>query len=397
MASRISDCARVDCTEELHVNRVGVKPELIRWARRRSGHDDTYMHKRFPELPDWESGRSGPTTSKLEKFAKATHTPIGYLFLSEPPEERLPISDFRTIGDVPVRSPSAAMLDTIYLCQQRQAWYRGEIRSAGHEPLDFVDSTDITLDHAVVAERMRSRLEFDATRRGQGSWTDALNLLIKKIEESGILVMISGVVGNNPKWSLDVNELRGFALTDRWAPLIFVNGQDSKAAQMFTLAHELAHIWLGRSGISNYLLSEPSTHPIETWCNGIAAELLVPSSMMRSEYDEGADLSSEMERLARLFKVSTIVILRRIFDIGGVDKAEFYDIYENQLRAWRRSKPKGGKAHSTMIRRTSRRFAKLLVASTMEGKTTRTRAMRLLSIKRIETFNAIAQELGVGR
>ena len=130
------------------------------------------MRKRFPKLPDWESGRSGPTTSNLEKFAKATHTPIGYLFLSEPPEERLPISDFRTIGDVAVRSPSAAMLDTIYLCQQRQAWYRSEIRSAGHEPLDFVGSTDMASDHVAVAARMRARLGFETTRRMKGGWTE---------------------------------------------------------------------------------------------------------------------------------------------------------------------------------------------------------------------------------
>ena len=103
-----------------------------------------------------------------------------------------------------------------------------------------------------VSARIRAALGFSVEeRRDCGTWTDALRLFIRQADQAGILVMISGVVFSNNKRQLDTEEFRGFALVDRRAPLVFINGSDSKAAQMFTLAHELAHIWLGASAISN--------------------------------------------------------------------------------------------------------------------------------------------------
>src|SRR3972149_7073561 len=99
--------------------RVEVKPELLRWARKRSGIDSDVLVHRFPGLDDWESGKARPTLRQLEQFAKATHAPVGYLFLPEPPVERVPIPDFRTIGGERVGRPSPDLLDTIYACQRQ--------------------------------------------------------------------------------------------------------------------------------------------------------------------------------------------------------------------------------------------------------------------------------------
>ena len=159
---------------------------------------------------------------------------------------------------------------------------------------------------------MRAALGFDlAERRALRTWTDALRRFIEQVDSIGVLVMVNGVVGNNTRRKLDPEEFRGFALADDLAPLIFINGADTKAAQMFTLAHELAHIWLGESALSNVEPASAPSHAIEVWCNRIAAELLVPQETLRVAYREGEGLPAQLNRLARHFKVSTLVVLRR--------------------------------------------------------------------------------------
>ena len=379
------------------MNRVGVKPALLRWARERSGRSLHDLQRRFPKFDAWERGEVLPTLKQLEAFAKTTHTPIGYLFLQTPPVENLPVTDFRTMGDVDVSQPSPDLLDTLYLCQQRQDWYRDEIRSAGEVPLSFVGSLDTTADPASAAARMRDALRFDVDQRRQSpTWADALRQFIDQADALGILVMVSGVVGSNTHRSLDPEEFRGFALSDPLAPLVFINGADTKAAQMFTLAHEIAHLWLGESGVSNPEAVVMPDHSIERWCDQVAAELLVPSSLIREEFDSGTELSREVNRLARRFKVSTLVILRRIHDVGGLHRDGFWSAYraeKNRLRELPRRS--GGNAVLNVGARVSKRLARALVVSTLEGRTSYTESFRLLGVKKLSTFESVTERLGI--
>ncbi len=379
--------------------RVDVNPELLRWARERSGLEIATLEHRFPKLEAWERREAQPTFKQLEDFAQATHTPIGFLFLNRPPVERVPIPDFRTVASARFDRPSPDLLDTIYLCQQRQDWYRDFVRTNGDPALAFIGSVKLTDDIPAVASKIRTTLGLDIDeRRRMPTWEAALRRLIEQADDIGVLVMVSGVVGSNNRRKLDPQEFRGFALSDPLAPLVFVNGADTKAAQMFTLAHELAHLWLGESGISESQASTVPEHDTERWCNQVAAELLVPLELVRSEHDRRAPLRDEAQRLARHFKVSTLVVLRRIHDTGAVSKKAFWDAYNSELQRLieiAKTGSGGGDFYATLGVRTGKTFARALVSSTLEGRTSFTLAFRLLGFKKMATFDELGRSLGV--
>ena len=377
--------------------RVEVKPELIRWACQRAGFSIDSLAQRIPRLRLWERSEEKPTLKQIEHFAKTTHTPVGYLFLQEPPIEHVPIPDFRTIGNEHIGHPSPDLLDTIYICQQRQEWYHEFVRSMSEEPLRFVGSATVDSNIEATAADIRSALGFDIEKRGNiPTWTEALRRFIAQADEIGVLVMVSGVVGSNNRRKLDPEEFRGFVLSDNLAPLVFINGADTKAAQMFTLAHELTHVWLGQSALSDVDPTSSPIHSVEAWCNKVAAELLVPLAVLRDEYRDGAELREEVNRLARFFKVSTLVILRRIHDVGGLNEPQLWEAYHEELDRLRAiPKGKGGDFYLTQAVRVSRRFARAIVVSTLEGKTLHRDAFRLLGFSKMETFHELGVNLGV--
>lgn len=377
--------------------RVAVPPEMLRWARERAGVDVHLLARRIPQWQAWEEGESLPTLKQLERFAKATYTPVGYFFLPHPPEERVPIPDFRTAANARRARPSPDLLDTVYICQQRQEWYRDFARAEREDPLPFVGSATVASDVLATAAAIRDALGFDLeTRRRTPTWLEALRMFIQQADALGVLVMVSGVVGSNNRRKLDPQEFRGFALADPLAPLVFINGSDTKAAQMFTLAHELAHIWLGESALSDSGLRVVADNRVERWCNRVAAELLVPLAVLDREYDRRAHVAAETQRLARRFKVSTLVILGRMRDAGGLDMEDFDALFteeRDRLRAMPRVS--GGDFYLTQAARVGRRFARALVVSTLEGQTLHTEAFRLLGFSRMQTFRELGNSLGV--
>lgn len=379
------------------MNRVEIKPELLRWARERAGKSPTSLARRFPKLGDWESGQSLPTLKQLEGFAKATHTPIGYLFLPKPPVEKVPIPDFRTMGNDRIGHPSPDLLDTIYACQQRQEWYREFARSEAEKPLHFVGSLQLTMTVEKAAAKIAAELGFDVNERVRLTrWEDALRRFVEQAEALGVLVMINGVVGSNVYRKLDPREFRGFALSDDFAPLVFINGADTKSAQMFTLAHELAHIWLGETAVSDSELMQSPTNEIERWCNRVAAELLVPLDILRRDYNKGEELWAAVTRLARKFKVSTLVVLRRIHDAGGLTRDEFWAAYNAELKRLREITAEGGgNFHLTQPVRVSKRFARALIARTLEGQVLYRDAFQMLGFSKAATLHELGRSLGV--
>ncbi|MBK7675078.1 MAG: ImmA/IrrE family metallo-endopeptidase [Candidatus Accumulibacter sp.] len=381
------------------MNRIPVNRELLTWARERAGMDTFALAGRFPKLSEWEGGTLLPTLRQLEDFARTVHVPIGYLFLPVPPPEVLPIPDFRTLADRVVARPSPNLLEAIYLCQQRQDWFRDYARVHALAPLVFVGSVRIQDSPERVAEAMRQALALSVgDRQRLPTWTDALRQLAAKAEDAGVLVMASSIFGSNSRRKLDVGEFRGFALADDLAPLVFINAADSKAAQMFTLAHELAHLWLGESGVSDPVAGQLPAQRVERWCNAVAAEFLVPLAALQREHQADAPLGDQIQRLARIFKVSTLVALRRLFDARFIDEATLWQSYRDELariRALDRGGTGGGDFYRTLGARTGRRFARAVLSSTLEGQTLFQDAFRMLGVRKTATFYQAARELGV--
>lgn len=358
------------------------------------------MERKFPQLSAWRTGEKRPTLKQLEAFASAARVAVGYLFLAEPPDEPMPIEDFRTHSSTAVRGASPDLLDTIYLCQRRQAWYQEYAQTVGIEPVAHVGSANITDDPIRIAADITRVIGFTLADRSQArTWEAAQRVLIDRVEEAGVLVMVSGVVGSNTHRPLDIDEFRGFALADALAPLIFINGVDTKAGQMFTLAHELAHLWLGASGVSDAGAGTFPGRRVEAWCNAVAAEVLVPLDELGRLTADAGDVLTLVDALRRRFKVSSLVILRRLHDAGHLTRAAFEAAYAREY-SWLvalMSDRKGGRGdyYNTQPARLSRRLARAVLVSTYEGDTLFTEAFDLLGVKKEQTLRELGYRLEV--
>ncbi len=373
---------------------------MLQWARKRSGRNVEDFAKAFPKLREWESGETLPTFRQLEKYAQATHTPVGFLFLPEPPVEEVPLPDFRTFGDEAVLTPTPDLLDTVYACELRQDWYRSFAEERGYQAVAIVGSATVEDDPVAAANRMRDALGFGLARRVDfRTWSEALDGLREHAEEAGVLVMVNGVVGSNTHRKLNPKEFRGFALADELAPVVFINGADTRAAQIFTFAHELAHIALGGSAISRPDLANLDVgNGEEAWCNKVAAELLVPLESIAEEFVESPDLTAELDRLAKFYKVSTLVVLRRIYDAGAMGASQYREAYEAELvrvLEFAARTGSGGNFYYTEPIRVSKTFARAIVTDTAEGRTLHRDAFRLLGFKKFSTFEELSHRLGV--
>ncbi|NTV92768.1 MAG: ImmA/IrrE family metallo-endopeptidase, partial [Chlorobiaceae bacterium] len=310
--------------------KVAVNAQVLEWALDRSLRRES-LEQKFPKLSGWRDGDALPTFRQLHNFAKAAAVPFGYLLLQAPPVEQLPIANFRTVSGESGSGFSPELIDTIQAMQRRQVWMREYLIAEGHDRLPFVGSDRIDTDPVMIARNIRAVLGIDENwAANQPNWSKALSALIRLVELAGIMVMSNGIVENNTHRKLDPQEFRGFVLVDEYAPLVFLNGADGKAARMFTLAHELAHIWIGVSAAFDLQELQPADNDNERACNRIAAEFLVPSVVLAEVWPQVRGRDNPFQSLAKRFKVSEIVAARRLLDMGFIARAEFMKFY----RAW---------------------------------------------------------------
>lgn len=359
---------------------VNVNANMITWAIARAGYELQEFAARFPRVQDWLDNKKKPTVKQLEEFSHRVHIPFGYLFLNEPPKENIPFPFFRT-GSSQVSSVSLNVYDTIILTQRRQDWLSGYLKDNDYEPLPFVGKFNVATNCDEIVADIRQTL-------GLGhEWAssfkkveDTLDYLTQKIEEAGIIVNFNSIVENNTSRPILVDECRGFVLVDAMVPFMFVNAADGKAAQLFTIVHELAHVWTGQSAGFDFRQLQPANAPIEKLCDKIAAEFLVPATSFNRIWNEKPDLAS----LARYFKVSQIVVARRALDLGKISKPQFfqfYNAYQESVRQKKESQSGGGDFYATAKKRLSISFAAYVDKAVRENKLLYRDAYKMTGLK----------------
>lgn len=376
--------------------RIPIKEDLLTWAIRRAGFVVEDFKGKHPKVGAWLAGDRQPTLKQLEQFSKQVHVPFGYLLLDTPPEEEQIIPFFRTGHREPVYDVPLAVRDTVAQLQLRQEWLVEYLKNQGQEALPFVGRFPDGAPVNVFAEDMRNELQLaSGWAKELPSWQLALRHLIGRVEEAGIVVTINGVVGNNTRRPILVEDCRGFVLIDPIAPFLFLNNRDAKSAQMFTLAHELAHVWIGESVGFNLKQLLPADHPIEKLCNEVAAEFLVAGDELRQAWRE----NHNPEQLARQFKVSPIVVARRALELQLWDKPQFFEFYNRYLTQRKEKKESsagGGNFYNTAPYRISPRFLGYVDTALREGRVSYTDAYRLTNLKRGTYETLVEQKLKGG-
>ena len=367
-----------------------INKEIIEWAIIRNGNSLEEFYAQNPNVESWIKGEKNPTVKQLENFTHKVHVPFGYMFLPKPPNETIPLPFFRT-GKKNTNKVSLNVFHTIQIIQDRQNWLTEYLEELNFPDLDFVGKYSIKNSYIEIVNDIRNvlKLELDWASR-HNKWEEALDYLTNKIEEAGIIVTYNGIVGSNTHRVIDVNECRGFVLVNNKAPFLFINSADAKAAQMFTIIHELAHVWLGKSaGFDNANLL-PADDPLEILCDKVAAELLVPEIYFLFFWETTQDF----KYLSRIFKVSPIVIGRRALDLNLINLKYFMDFYNNYMSYFKTNKDKqssGGDFYATTKKRISLRFAAFVNNAVKENKLLYRDAYRLTSMKG-ETYNKFINE-----
>ncbi len=359
-----------------------INPALLSWSRERAGLTQHALAQGLSVKPDqvvaWEAGDSLPTFKQAQKWASVAHVPFGFLFLPAPTEEELPLPDLRTVGGNPPPRPSIDLLDTIRDVLRKQVWYLDYLNDQEREKLDFVGRFTVKSLVSEVVDDMRKRLGVDHDDRSQ-SGDEYFRRLVRSAEALGILVMRSGIVGTHTRRKLDVGEFRGFAVSDSLAPVIFINSADAPAARLFTLIHELAHVWIGSSGVSN--VSHANTRREETFCNAVAGEFLVPELEFRRHWLSREEWHLNLPELATRFHVSKLVIVRRAADLGYISREDYSEYYLQELEAFRQREKSGGSFYRNAGAKNSPRFSRAVLAETMSGRLLLRDAGKLLGMQ----------------
>ena len=340
----------------------------MEWALTYSSRG-TAIAAKFPKLKKWLDKDESPTFRQLEKFSKATRVPFGYFFLDEPPAVTLSIPFFRTLKEKQAEPFSPELIDTVRIIEQRRDWLKEYLITKSSEALFFVGSNKRNNNFKIIASNIRRQLKLDENwAEKQPSWESALNYLMEKTEDAGINVIRNGIVGNNTHRKLDYKEFRGFVMVDEFASFVFINGTDYKSAQMFTLAHELAHIWLGSSAIFDLRQMLPAENETEILCDKVAAEFLVPENYLRDNWKNFQQAENPYQAIAIGFKVSELVAARRALDLDIISKNEFFNFYNEYVSKKPKTKKKeGGDFYNTQPFRIGKRFANAIITATKEG------------------------------
>lgn len=384
---------------------VEVKPEIISWILQ-TIQFDAVASSAIDLLNKWQTGEKTPTFNQVEDISKKTNIPFGYFFLDKPPVEECPIVDYRTVNSLTIPEPSRNLIDTLDLMTDIQKWMTEYVVENGQEELDYVGSAKNETDIIRIADNLRKTIGIEKEWYiNSVSAADSFRYLKSGLDEVGIIVMMSGIVGNNTRRKLNVEEFRAFTLVNKFAPLIFINTCDSDAGKLFSLLHELTHVWIGVNSFYNDSVSNGDTDNVsEVICNAVAAEILVPNDIFISKWKNINDsYIGKIEELSKMFKCSRYVIARKALDNKKITKKVYVEIIAKlteQYKKWKvqqdANKNPGGDFYRTLGSKLDHRFVYALASSAREGRTQYTEVYRLTNTNR-KTFEKLLADMGDAR
>lgn len=344
------------------------------------------------KLLEWEAGASQPTIRQAKNLAKAYRRPFALFFLPDVPYDFTPLNDFRKKGSKPLSSSSIFIIREI---QQKQEWIKELYKENGEEPLPFVGRFSIEHDPAVVARDILTTLDINPLSYKPNS---IILQWVRAAERKGIFVSRTGSI--HPRQKLDVEELQGFAIADPHAPFVFVNTTDWKSPQLFTLVHEIAHLWIEETSISNEIKpgygEKDKYHPAELFCNEVAANALMPREVVQSFNPSLFQTSMGVKKIANSLGVSTFAVLVRVLNLNivslpayrqlkrqaEIDFAEHIE-KEEQRKEIQKKKPDANAPsyHLLQLNRNGALFTQTVLDAYRGGEIAPTEASGLLNVK----------------
>jgi len=371
--------------------------EVLRWARETSGLNQAEAAKRLAigaarglepqeRLQLLENGQNEPSLALIRKMAKHYRRPLISFYLSKPPERGERGQDFRTLPDAEERATGPLVDALIRDLKARQDMVRSLLLDDDGRDLAFIGSRKRNDGVLAIVKAISATLGFRLEEfRRQKSEEEAFGYLRRLAEAQGIFVVLAGNLGSHHT-AIDVNVFRGFALADGIAPFVVINDQDAKSAWSFTLIHELAHLWLGQTGISGARLESA----IEKFCSDVASKLLLPDI---GDFSPGKPdtLVSQIEEFARARRISASMVTYRLFMADTISEKQWRQISAIFRERWltgnaaRKAKAKlsdGGPNYYVVRRhRVGNALLSLISRSLSEGTITPTKAGKVLGVK----------------
>lgn len=375
--------------------RVSITPAVLQWAIARTGLADDEIEKRFPRLTEWLEGETQPTLGQARELAHRAHIPFGRLLLKEPSGEDTGVPDFRTVKNSRIGEMSPDLREVVVKAQQRLAWYSDYAREEGIPAPAIFSSAEQSDKPFSVTPTVREKMGFgrDAPIAGP----DRVRNLVLAMEDAGILVSRNSIVEGSTKRKLRVQEFRGFTIEDDGFCLVFINTQDSKTAQLFSLAHELGHVVLGKPGVSDH----SDNLQLEQWCNRFASEFIAPPQSVRAHHDAEQPLIEAVEELARRFGMSREAMLWRLVELKLRSYPEAQSVLPvlKNTGAQEEKRGDGAPPHHVLVRaRVGGRFYDHITQAAENGQISTMDAARYLGARSHESFKKLADaRQGLGR
>ncbi len=386
--------------------RAYITPKVLKWARESARMSLDTAAAKIPikkeKLIEWEDGTNQPTIRQAEILAKAYRRPFSIFFLPEIPNDFQPLQDFRRETSVALGTAATFIIREI---QQKQAWISDLFEENDEEVLAFVGKYSLKDNPITVANDILSTLQIDPSNYVHGN---PIKEWVLKAEANGIFISRTSFI--HSRLTIDSEEIQGFSIANKYAPFVFINSHDWNAPQLFTLVHELAHIWIAASGISNEIGPgigpQDKFHPVELFCNEVAANSLMPIGFMSSLSGNTFESSKGLFRIAKRIGVSSFAFLYRSYKLRLISLKKYQDLKteaeedfkeflkkEEKKKAQQKERKGGPDYYQLLVNKNGHLFTRIVMDAFRGGTIAPTQASNLLNTQ-LNNFSRLESFLG---